>query len=385
MPESTCKNFNQSLIEKEINHFRDLCHQLIKKYQGDELYPDIFLIGDLSGYDVKKNHQDLVSNNTNTNNSLKNPPKDEINSFFKSVRSKQYPLVFSALIHGNEVAGICSLNIFLEYLVLNVIELTFPLVVFLGNVQAAMKGVRYVVRDLNRCFDLKDQVTDQSTVELARVGELKKILSDSSYYLDLHQTIGTCPYGFFIFSYKDNCYHFAKSIAPKVKIVTYWTGNYTSEGMCSDQFVQENGGVAVTLELGDKGFIDDKISLGTQTLISAFCYVKHFIVEQKHSGGFFDIHSGFCLGDIYTWSLVVPYPPKGEVMPKLDFANFQYIKKGEEIAKLDGEPIYSSVSGYVLFASMVHSKEQDLYRPHELIRILKIVKEDDLPFSNSKS
>ena len=366
-------------VKKEIDHFRDLSNRLLAKYGGSELFDDVFCIGSSNDADAFKssldNYQKQNHNTKKTKSFFKKKP-----SHFDSLKSKRFPLVMSALIHGNEVAGVSSMNMFLEYLLYGSLELSFPLVVFLGNVQAAYKGLRYLDRDLNRCFALDENISTEDSVEVKRVNQLKQVLCDSAFYLDLHQTIGLCPIGFFIFAFRRSCFDFARSIAPRVDIVTYWTGAYTSEGMCSDQFVHNHGGVAVTMELGNKSFDCDKIALGLQGLLSALGYVKRFLVEGKSPELHDKLHEAYNFGRIFTWLKIIEYPASGEVMPNLDLKNFQKINKGDKIATVDGQSICCDVDGYSLFASRLHATSDQIQRPYELIRILKIIQEDDLPF-----
>lgn len=292
---------------------------------------------------------------------------------------KKYPCMICAITHGNEVAGLVSLNAFLESLSLHEVVLDFPVVVALGNRKAALIGRRYVDADLNRCFALDETDRDVGYYEHQRAQDLEGILSDTEYLMDLHQTIGGSPKGFFIFSYSQPCYHFAHNILPYQDMVTYWSGPYTTEGICSDQYTRSQGGVAVTLELGSKGFENNQIAIGFQALLGTQGYVRRFHIQKQALSTSY--HRGVGDPKIYVFHEVVAYPQIGEVKPIGTIDNFDHIHKGDVLGESSQcGTILAPVDGYALFPSLIHSGPQDLeQRPHELIRILKTIQVSDLP------
>ncbi|MCY4443383.1 MAG: succinylglutamate desuccinylase/aspartoacylase family protein [Proteobacteria bacterium] len=333
------------LLSTEIDFFRKTTQALIKRHGGMTLAEDVHVIG----------------------------PHDK-----EGDSEKPYPFATSAIIHGNEIAGLASLNAFCEFLLSEEVRLSMPIVIFLGNVKAAYAGVRSLDSDLNRNFGRPPKPGDH---ESQRVQDLKKVLAKVRYYFDLHQTIGPCPKGFFIFSHTDKCYHFARGALPRQDMVTYWDGIYTTEGMCSDQYVNALGGVAITLELGALGgFQPWQVSLGFLGVLSAYRYVRYL---QKH-GHVPHWHQDerLCgqLGTIYTWQKVVPYPSNETVVPLLTSANFSFLKAGTPVAMVDGKPLLLDVSGYQLFASYYNTLKDNGHKPHELLRILKVVSHEEFSY-----
>ena len=71
---------------------------------------------------------------------------------------------------GDEVAGLALMNELLRK-VSHASELQISLALILGNYQATQRGVRFVERDLNRCFDLRED----ETLEAKRAHQLATI------------------------------------------------------------------------------------------------------------------------------------------------------------------------------------------------------------------
>ena len=93
----------------EIDEFRHLATEIVRQIGGEKGAPDAYLLGS----------------------------KSEI------CESKKYPYVVSAIVHGNEVGGIASLNDF-EMYATGLIVRDIPVVVFLGNVKASELNKRFV-------------------------------------------------------------------------------------------------------------------------------------------------------------------------------------------------------------------------------------------------
>lgn len=355
--------FDAQYIEQEIQYFRKLCKQMIAKFAGKELAEDVYLI----------DHPKYLSSISASDDEYSPYSKADL----QRLRSKPYVFAISAIIHGDEVAGICSLNLFLESLLTEKVNFYAPILVMLGNVQAARKGVRKVDEDLNRAF-ARDYANNHESL---RAKALKPILQNVAFYFDLHQTIGPSPQGFFIFAYHPYRFHFARSILPRTDVVTYWDGRYTAEGMCADHFVNIHGGVAITLELGPKGFYPWSISIGYQGLIAAYHYAMRVYYGQSYiSSQRQGLAQYSTRGNIFTWSEVIPYPQTGTVEPTRGTINFQKVNQGFQLAQWNGNPIYTSTSGRLLFPTYIRAQDGDQsLRPCELARILKSITEDDLP------
>ena len=137
------------------------------------------------------------------------------------------------------------------------------------------------------------------------------------------------------------------------------------------------GGIGVTLELGQNGFEPAQISRG---LKAVKCAVE--VVAAAAKGNPVAIPGGQ-LAPIYTWGEIVPYPQTG--LPVLDegWHNFKLVKSGDRLGQFEGQVITAGVSGPVLFPKYPDPMADGSYAKTppaaELIRILREIKEADLP------
>ena len=161
----------------------------------------------------------------------------------KPTKDKSVALTLMAVTHGNEVAGIGVLNRILELLINQTVGLPYTMVFALANPWASRKGLRFVERDLNRSFS-RDSL---ETLEDRRAKELEPFLRDTAYLVDFHQTIEPSQKAFFIFPYEEQGFSLARYLAKDIPIVTHWGGGFSKDGACSDEFVNSNGGVGLTI------------------------------------------------------------------------------------------------------------------------------------------
>lgn len=271
--------------------------------------------------------------------------------------------------HGNELAGLASVVEFLKSLCFSSVHLQVPVIVALGNYEAVRKNQRFLEKDLNRSF-LND---DYESLEGKRARELEKPLSKTMWLLDFHQTLKKSEEAFFIFPYTKAGYEFARGIHPQTRIVTHWGDGFSVDGSCTDEFLNRNGGAGLSYELGQNGFDPYQIALGAQAALSALDYVTSKLrnetryVEKSPQG------------QIFTWETVVPFPPEGRPILTDGFYNFQMIQKGEVIGDMDGKPIHAKASGRIIFPKYITKNEDLTKRPSELYRLMKAIKEVDLP------
>jgi succinylglutamate desuccinylase len=278
--------------------------------------------------------------------------------------AKAYPLTIFGLIHGVEVAGIAVLNEVLSMLQTGTVQLKSPICVALGNPWAAHVEKRFVERDLNRSFA---SIGARQKREEMRAEQLEKILDQTAYFLDLHQTKEHSPEPFFIFPYSAAGFALARRIAPIAPIITRKEGAYSKEGMCSDEYVNSKGGIGITLELGQNGFTPMAIGVGVAACIRAieFNNLNHLdgksLEQDPVWGGHF--------GHVYTWAAVMDYPESGEVNLRPELVNFMKVKQGEILGSHDGRNIICPADGWMLFPQHYRDKSQP--RPKEMLRILR--------------
>jgi succinylglutamate desuccinylase len=285
--------------------------------------------------------------------------------------AKAYPLTIFGLIHGVEVAGIAVLNEVLSMLQSGTIMLKSPICIALGNPWAALVEKRFVERDLNRSFA---STGSRLKREEMRAEQLEKILDQSEYFLDLHQTKEHSPEPFFIFPYSAAGFALARRIAPVAPIITRKEGAYSKEGMCSDEYVNSKGGIGITLELGQNGFSPMAIGVGVSACIRAieFNNLNHLDGPASEK----DTVWGGHFGNVYTWAAIMDYPELGDVKLRSDLVNFMKVSKGEILGQHDGKNIICPADGWMLFPQHYRDKTQP--RPKEMLRVLRLTHEQEI-------
>lgn len=275
---------------------------------------------------------------------------------------KSITMTFMALTHGNEIAGVAVFNKFLALLQQGVINLKFPIVLVLANAEAALEGKRFLEKDLNRCF----ASSSNKTKEERRARELEPLLKDTDYLVDIHQTIEKTKTPFFIFPFEQKSFLLANFIERELPIITHWGGGFSKEGKCSDEFVHANGGIAVTLELGQKGFEPYQESLGLSCLLKS-------LLAPINLG--WKSYKNDLKQDVYTWGRVISYP-EGHAQLDKGWYNFRQVAAGEKLGVSDQGDIVSDVAGPILFPKYGVYKPEN--RPKEICRILRPVNHSEI-------
>lgn len=295
-------------------------------------------------------------------------------------KSKNIALTIGAITHGNESAGIGTVNDFLAYLSSGVINLELPLAFILGNTEAALQEKRFIERDLNRSFS-SPRADEQKTKEEKRALAIQAILSQTAWFIDLHQTTLPSEEAFFIFPYAKASYSFARNVAPHQPIITHWGDGFSEAGMCSDEYVNSQGGVGITLELGQNGLRSYHIGIGCSLLVSALAYVQKTVKQSNHSPALshFEELSSPEWGALYTFADIIPYPKTGLVQLVPGLYNFSAVKKGTKLADLGDSVLTAPEDRRLLFPTYLDPHTPSEKRPTELLRLLKQIEEPELP------
>ena len=270
-------------------------------------------------------------------------------------------LLFIALTHGNEYAGLPALNALCRYFAAGVLAPAATIGFLLGNVDAARRGTRFVERDLNRTFGR----SQRDTVDDRRARDMEPVMARARYSLDLHQTIEPSEAPFFVFNYMASSLQLAHVIASDTPVVTHWGRPFsaTAAGGCtSDEFIQQAGGVALSIELGQKGFGLYQIAAGVRVCLETIAAIDGVLRGAPLP----PVHA--CANPIYTWAHIVPYPD-GDVRLDAGLRNFQPIRAGERLGVHDGAPIVAGSGGLLLFPKYRHSESEP--KPGELYRLLR--------------
>lgn len=286
---------------------------------------------------------------------------------------KPIDLTITGSIHGNERAGLAVLNHLLDLLASGLVNIPFKLALAVGNPKALLQNIRYVEKDLNRSFGAQSS----GAWESLRARDLEAFLSQTQYYLDIHQTTEPSERPFFIFPYESKSYAFARAIEPRYTIVTHWGKPFSTSGECSDEYVQRQDGIGITLELGQASFDPSQISCGVTACLRAFAVVAAYIQGKPLVSTQLNP-----IGDLFTYlDPPVPYP-KSWLDLKEGLYNFCPIKEGDVLGSLEsGDVVKAPSSGRALFPQYFRDKAQYDPAAKELMRLLIPLAEDALPSS----
>ncbi len=282
---------------------------------------------------------------------------------------KKLGFVLSGIVHGNETVGIAVVNEFLALLASQTVQCRVPIGVFLGNIPAALKNVRFVERDLNRSFDRHGQ-----TAEEKRARELLPLLSDAMWYLDLHQTNRPAEEPFFIFPYARESFFFAQNLSSFTPIVTHINSHFSTDGQCTDEYVNKHGGTGLTLECGKAGFDPLQTGFGLKVALHALRFVHCMLETQKAPHPTPNERR-----KVYVVKDTLKCPQEGVIKLREGLINLQAVEKGEPLATVDGKNIESPRSGRILFPNYSAEKAEVGKRPAELMRVIEEIALKDLP------
>jgi hypothetical protein len=269
------------------------------------------------------------------------------------------------------------LNGLLALLNRGAVNLRLPVAFLLGNPWAAKENKRFLERDLNRSFNRKDP----AAAEELRARDLGAVLKDTAYIVDYHQTSRVSERPFFIFPYGRRSLAFARAVGPRQTIVTHWGRPFSSEGMCSDEFVNSQGGTGISLELGQNGFDPYQIAVGIECGLWALRTVTDELEGRAKDAHPVETRRAATEAEIYTWADIMPWPAAGTVALDEGWYNFRDVARGQRLGTLDGKPLLATVDGKMLFPKYLTAEQQRQLesRPTELCRIMKRINEVELP------
>jgi succinylglutamate desuccinylase len=222
-------------------------------------------------------------------------------------------------IHGDESVGIAALDFLKEFFEAHDLN-AGELYLITGNPKALNKNIICIDDNLNRMFNTNDVIdcTNSMSYEYKRSRELMPLLASFDYMLDIHSTNQPGPV-FSIIKKEDMLHKKIASLLP-VDFYTYNWNDHITNTTCD--WVNKNGGVAITIECGDHTH-----EYGSQAAIKAS---KIFLQSiQMHN---FDL-------DIHPIKKSIKIIGSEYVQDKDSFAycnrynNFQNILPGEQIAQ----------------------------------------------------
>lgn len=255
------------------------------------------------------------------------------------------------LIHGNEYGGLGVLNKLLLGILQGTHRPMFPTGIALGNVPAGFEEARFTEKDLNRVFTS----TSNSSYEERRAKELEPIITRSRFLIDLHQTIEPTTSPFFILGFQEKSLQFANELDAELPVVTYQVQSRVESGLTVTGLAMHTNGIALSLELGQKGFASQQINFGFSIVEKAI-----EILNQSHSQ----------IKGAVRRIVEVPIPEDRTVYyfaHKIEnlgnqtelspgFTNFQAVQTGQLLGYIESAPYLSPLEGFVLFPKYGRSK-----------------------------
>lgn len=286
-------------------------------------------------------------------------------------------IVYSGIIHGNEVGSLPAMIKFINDIVSKKIIYNGKISFVLGNTEASQKNVRYIDSDLNRNFG--DNFFRNNDKERKRALEIMAILKTADVYFDFHQTIMPCVKPFYIFEIHDDSYYWARAVGGATILITRRKGkSFSNLGLCSDEYVRSLGKVGVTIELGEKGFSEETNKLTYHIMKKSLLIMKR-IYEKK-----------YCIKELsrknneLNFLSVVHREKFSNPKIKLNkgIINFQKITKGMILGVNEHNlPIIAAKSGFILFPKYPIRNENEeaiLPLPGEIFVIADYVKNHPL-------
>ncbi|PIR22361.1 MAG: hypothetical protein COV44_08090 [Deltaproteobacteria bacterium CG11_big_fil_rev_8_21_14_0_20_45_16] len=285
-------------------------------------------------------------------------------------RSKKPHLVISAIIHGDEVGTLPALVSLMEELDVGKFEFRGKLSFVLGNIPAARINQRYIDRDLNRSFGLKEVKLDEEK----RALELEDLISDADLYVDLHQTIESSLDGFHITAFHKESYEWARIVGRPGKFVTHDPDEgFSTAGICSDEFAQNRAIPSMSIEFFQKGFSKE-----------AEISTKEFLANLLNQAS---LHLGKPASEIKSlskeknslevfWIMYREKLQSREDRLVENMSNLQEVKAGEVLGvRSDNLSIVAPETGLILFPKYPHKLHPAATLPESLF-VLAQARED---------
>lgn len=282
-------------------------------------------------------------------------------------------LVFSAIIHGNEVGPIDGLVRAMEDLASGRTSFSGTATFLLGNPEAARENVRFLEADLNRVF-IADM--DDDAHEVRRAKELMPLLDAADVYFDFHQTLEPARQPFYIFPWSEEGWLWVRALRGAAVWVTRNPGQAFSSGMmCADEYVRDRGRPGITLELGEKGWSEDAASNVHRCITEALA-----IAGSDDPAALRAAAEG--KEDVTFWMTSFRQQFTDPAMTLKDgIVNFEPVAEGDELSAPGSPSLLAPMTGAVLFPKYPprhpDGRAKDP-RPGEIYRVIEQLTEHPL-------
>jgi hypothetical protein len=285
----------------------------------------------------------------------------------KKYVAKEAPtLILLAGIHGNEISGIFAIQNVLRQI--EELKLVFKgnFYAISGNLNAISKGIRYEDVDLNRLWtteriDVLEEKTDNFTPEEKEQKELLSIIrniftehSGDFFFVDLHTTSSpTTPFITISDSINNRCFSANFPVPVVLGIEEYIHGPLLT-------YINEFGYIGIGFEAGqhqEPQAIQINEAFIWMLLVQTGCFNMEEIKDYNNhkdtlnqlsdfKGQFFEIDYKYSIKETENFRML-----KG-------FKNFQPIKKNENLAVSDNQPVKSHLKGRI-FMPLYQSQGED--------------------------
>lgn len=171
--------------------------------------------------------------------------------------SEKPDILFTALVHGNEVIGLQVLNLFLEKTLKSNHKAPYTFAVLLCNVPAYSKKQRFINKDLNRSFQAPiDVPKTEKGQEYYRTMEIETVIKklQPRFIIDLHQTTEPTLSPFFMLPEDESLILSASVINKDWPIVTFDTLGFSKDGKTLMEFAWGEKIPALVIEISQNGF-----------------------------------------------------------------------------------------------------------------------------------
>jgi succinylglutamate desuccinylase len=245
-------------------------------------------------------------------------------------------LTLLALTHGHEVGGIRILNQTLRMFDLGWSPGPLTIAFALGNVPAALKGRRYLERDLNRAFGN----AENDIFEDQRARILEKLFLKTRFLVDYHQTESVTLEPFYISRFDCESFSRFRTALPDTCAVTYFGRNLTPGSLTTVNYHLLHGGMGFGVETGPLGFFEYQTEYGVLLAIKIALGLAHEKITRPLSKSDFE--------KTYTFDRTI-VTKTGTFMPKPNLGNFQELDAGELIGELDGNKLFTENKTRLVF------------------------------------
>ena len=301
--------------------------------------------------------------------------------YFPPSRSKgmgaqlTYHVIIGAVTHGNECGTLPAVLRLQRELSEGTIELPFAVTLLVGNPEAARRNVRFVEEDLNRVMTF-DRPAE--TLERRRAEEVRLLLDNADFFLDLHQTQTPTQSAFWTLPWEGNLGLWARALGGAEVGLTRSGGATFSPGMCClDEYVRAQGGVGITLEVGEKGEDDEQAERAYRVMRRTLsCH------ERLRSGDHLEVLAAEM--PTLTWfetkEVVAAESDQHRLRPGI--SNFTRVRRGQLLSPEGAPEIRATLDGCILFPKYPRPGDPP---PPQLFRLAVEVDDPDVAYRGGEN